>query len=181
MALFYLGIFSENKGAKEILELRERLQCKLYIYGDNVYGGKSSEDIIIKPRVNAEIVSEELERLSKHHRFIGLSLIKPVHFSYATQEANKDIDYMCLGVPFIGNKRIPTYEKILKGCGVMFYDFQGINRLVYDQEYYNHISEDARISYYLHYSSDIFRRVLLESVTCKKDTDELPLAVTSIL
>jgi glycosyltransferase involved in cell wall biosynthesis len=59
-----------------------------------------------------------------------LSVIHPENESYLLQEANKDIDYIALGIPFIGNDRPPTLEKIKRGVGVLINDKHAIASLI---------------------------------------------------
>lgn len=71
----------------------------------------------------------ELGNLLKDYFLFGFSLIKAAHYSYAVQEANKDIDYLAMGIPLIGNQRIPTKEKIDAGCGLLIDDPELIQKI----------------------------------------------------
>jgi hypothetical protein len=125
MALLYLGAFTEEKGATEVLEIQRQLKAPLFIFGQTSLGTKEMLDgineVYFTEKLSVESLKAELTSLLRSYFLVGFSLIKPAHFSYEVQEANKDIDYLALGLPLIGNRRLPTQEKIEAGCGV-FYD-----------------------------------------------------------
>ena len=141
---------------------------KFFIYGD------TSEDILTRvsmlsnvfyhERVSSQELFLELNTLFKKYCLVGFSMIHNVHYSYATQEANKDIDYLAMGIPLIANYRKPTAEKIDAGCGVYIEYEKSIERLLNDKEYYTSVSKQC-ISYYnKFYAQDIFEKKLLEVV-----------------
>ncbi len=169
VAFLYLGLFNEAKGAKEILEFTYKYKIKTFIYGEvqlsedlkRKFNKLKKEGLIFhKNRLSSFKLQEELEKLFKLYRLIGFSLIKDIHYSYATQEANKDIDYMAMGIPFIGNYRIPTKEKIEKGCGVFFDNLSDIERLFKDKGFYLEKSQQCLNNYEKNYSQTIFKNKL---------------------
>lgn len=137
-AILYLGAVSHDKGIDEILNLSDRYKLRVFIYGD-CQELKIREELESKPqitwakRMNSSMLKKELEMLTRKYYLIGTSMIRPVHVSYATQEANKEIDYMSMGIPFIGNHRLTTSEKIEAGCGVFVEDTDSINTLLNDE------------------------------------------------
>jgi len=168
VAFLYLGAFSLDKGAKEILDFVELYNYKFFIYGD------TSEDILTRvsmlsnvfyhERVSSQELFLELNTLFKKYCLVGFSMIHNVHYSYATQEANKDIDYLAMGIPLIANHRKPTAEKIDAGCGVYMEDEKNIERLLNDEEYYTTVSKQCIGYYNKFYAQDIFEKKLLEVV-----------------
>lgn len=165
-ALLYLGIFKKDKGALEILELCGKHQVKLFIYGDikekDILDRVSSNPLISwVPRINPDELHAELSRLQEHYRLLGTSIVLPIHESYATQEANKDQDYLALGIPIIGNDRKPTLEKINAGCGVLYTNDQEVRSLISNPDVYTAISKNCRSYYMKHYAYSLFREKLL--------------------
>jgi hypothetical protein len=160
-ALLYLGAFTEDKGAFEILDLQNNLTVDLYIIG-TVFSNEIKKRIKQSPqikhyqRVGQAKLGEIVKSLVHNYFLIGISLIKPVNYSYATQEANKDIDYLALGIPIIGNYREPTKEKILAGCGVFIDDKQGINLILYDTNYRKALTTRCKDYYANNYSNQYF-------------------------
>jgi glycosyltransferase involved in cell wall biosynthesis len=167
-AFLYLGSFSLDKGADSILDFIAEYNYKLYIYGDTssklLKKISNIDNIIYKERISSIDLLDELKRLFDNHSLIGFSLIKDVHYSYATQEANKDIDYLAMGIPLIGNHRVPTKEKIDKGCGVFIDDKKSINQLLKDDLYYQTLSKNSIDYYNRFYSQNIFEKKLLDVV-----------------
>jgi len=167
-AFLYLGAFSKDKGANEILDFIKEYNYKLYIYGDTsseiLEKILNTDNIIYKERISSIDLLGELKKLFDNHSLIGFSLIKDVHYSYATQEANKDIDYLAMGIPLIGNRRVPTKEKIDKGCGVFIDDKKSINQLLKDDLYYQTLSKNSIDYYNRFYAQDIFEKKLLDVV-----------------
>jgi glycosyltransferase involved in cell wall biosynthesis len=164
-ALLYLGAFSLEKGAAELIELQKKLDLDLFIFGtiDNHNLQKvvdGSLKIHHTERIAHDKLSEEMEKLLQRYFLLGISLIKPVHFSYATQEANKDIDYLSLGIPLIGNHRKPTEEKILSGCGVFIENTDDLNKIISDETFRARLSKNCKNYYFSHYSKDEFLRGL---------------------
>lgn len=169
-ALLYIGEFSEEKGATEILELRKQLNIELFVFG-NVASEK------IKSALNDPMISHTCKiglneltglietRLGTNY-LVGVSFIKPLHFSYATQEANKDIDYLALGVPIIGNHRLLTEEKILAGCGIFPENEKDLSKLLTDEGFRQELSQHCINYYDKKYSKDIFTKGM-DRVFCK--------------
>ncbi|MCX6254822.1 MAG: hypothetical protein NTV31_10145 [Bacteroidia bacterium] len=139
-ALLYLGDFSYEKGAKDIIELQQNLGIDLYVFG--TIRDRSLSETVFKnnmihhvDRISHEEMVLKIEDLFRKHFLIGTSFIKSIHISYATQEANKEIDYLAMGIPIIGNHRQPTEEKILSGCGVFIEDEPGLRQLISDEDF----------------------------------------------
>lgn len=171
-ALLYLGVFSPEKGAHEIIKIQQKLNIPLFIYGDISTTGLKDE-ILREPqirhtsKISIEALATELVKLLSQYYLAGFSLIKPAHHSYEVQEANKDIDYLALGIPLIGNDRITTREKIEAGCGIFYNDINLCEKLkdltmkqsmaltcrtYYDQKYHSRLFDmvlDSAIDKYL--------------------------------
>jgi hypothetical protein len=167
-ALLYLGAVSADKGIQEVLSLTREHRIRTFVFGDCTDEKvaetlESNELITWKKRMNSEMLKQELERITKELFLIGLSLIKPVHYSYATQEANKEIDYMSMGVPFIGNHRLTTKEKIVAGCGVFIDDHTAISNLINNPDDRKKKSSNCCDYYNRHYSVEQFK-VKLKSI-----------------
>lgn len=133
-ALLYLGIFSPEKGALEILALQKKLNFPLFIFGDISTPMlqdlvRTAPNVHHTSKISVSALDAELKKLLANYYLVGFSLIKAAHFSYEVQEANKDIDYLALGVPLIGNYRLPTREKIDAGCGLFFDDINIAEKL----------------------------------------------------
>jgi hypothetical protein len=164
-ALLYLGEFSEEKGAKEILELREKLETELFIFG-TVNSDTIRTAILNCPliqhsgRIDHSLLTVKIRELFENYFLLGTSFIKSVHQSYVTQEANKDIDYLALGIPIIGNHRKPTEEKIMSGCGVFVENETDLKRLISDEDFRKLLSGNCKDYYFRHYSKNIFRQGL---------------------
>jgi glycosyltransferase involved in cell wall biosynthesis len=162
----YLGYFSLDKGAAEILNFIEREGYELYIYGnvsDEGLGVKINRmrSVFVYQHVGSKELCGYLMKLSMKYRLIGFSMIKDVHYSYKTQEANKDIDYLAMGVPIVGNHREPTEEKIKSNCGVFIEDSKGILDLVNDDEFYDVMSNSCLDYYSRRYSLDRYDAKLM--------------------
>lgn len=160
-ALLYLGAISPDKGIHEILTLINHYKIPAYLFGDCpddlVRNAIGSDPLITwKKRMNSGSLKQELELLTQNFFLIGLSLIRPVHYSYATQEANKEIDYMTMGIPFIGNHRKTTQEKITAGCGVFLDDADAIAALLNDPENRRVKAGNCQDYYNRHYSVRLF-------------------------
>lgn len=150
--LLYLGAFSQDKGANEIIALAQKWKVPLTVFGDvqiNDLPDSLAEDQIFKlsPRLSPEVLYARLADLCNHFRLVGVSMIKPVHRSYRHQEANKDIDYLAIGAPIIGNYRSPTANKIRAGCGCFFDQEQDVLRLLNDPDVWHAVSRTARKYY----------------------------------
>lgn len=163
-ALLYLGEFSWEKGAEEVLELRKKLDLNLYIFGtvrsEQLRAQLTGEKIFHTERISNAELREKLAVLIEKWFLAGVSFIKPVHLSYATQEANKEIDYLALGIPLIGNHRPPTQEKIEAGCGIFSENDHDIEKFMNDHEFRKSLSENCRRYYQNNYSKEQFRRGL---------------------
>jgi hypothetical protein len=163
-ALLYLGIFSPEKGAHEIIKLQEKLNIPLFIYGD-ISTSSLQKEIAKKPgirhtaKVSVDVLKTELEKLLSQFYLAGFSLIKPAHYSYEVQEANKDIDYLALGIPLIGNERLTTKEKIEAGCGI-YYDDTTLTEKIQDQQIKETMALKCREYYKERYDSKLFNETL---------------------
>lgn len=170
-AFLYLGLFSIDKGAKEILDIIEKFNLNLYLFGQIDFKDKNiwnkfqnfidDKKIFYTPSLASEELSKHLEPLMDYYNLVGISLIKSVHKSYETQEANKDIDYLAIGVPLVGNKREKTKEKIEKGCGVFFNSSKDIHKLVSDCNFYSHLSDKCRDYYNKNYSYTQYEKKII--------------------
>ena len=163
-ALLYIGVFSREKGGIEIIELQKRTNLQLFIFGDVSEPGlldliKRNNSITYTPKISIENLKLELEGLLKKFFLVGFSLIQPAHYSYEVQEANKDIDYLALGIPLIGNQRLPTKEKIDAGCGVFFNDPE-LEKKVSDQSTRQSLSMVSLAYYEKRYASKHFFKKL---------------------
>jgi glycosyltransferase involved in cell wall biosynthesis len=163
--LIYIGFFSRDKGAFDALALTSHYNIPLFIFGSCESPEletlcKSNTLVKYSPQLPSEKLIEKLNTLSKQHFMMGISLIQPVHLSYAIQEANKDIDYLAIGAPIVGNERIATREKIENGCGVYAKDDHGIDKLVKDKAFRKNVSENCLEYYKNNYKSDIYKRKL---------------------
>lgn len=122
-ALLYLGIFSREKGAYETLELARRLNAKLFVFGEVTVKDFSQKSaglsVSCAERLNQEDLKSQLGTLLESYFLWGVSLLGDENFSYAVQEANKDIDYLAMGAPIIGNRRHETLRKIHAGAGLL--------------------------------------------------------------
>jgi hypothetical protein len=138
-SFLYLGAISYDKGITEIFSLIAKYRIPCCFFGDcsdEEIRSRLESDPLISwgKRIDSSHLRDKLLELTKNYFLIGLSLIKPVHFSYATQEANKEIDYLAMGIPFIGNHRLTTSEKIRAGCGVFLDNSEAIYLLIEQPE-----------------------------------------------
>jgi len=168
-ALLYLGLFSSDKGSRETLTLQSKLGIPLFILGDIKEKELISEvlqipGVVWEPRQTPEMLGIRLKELRAEYRLMGVSIIQPVHYSYATQEANKDQDYLAMGIPIAGNTRMPTYEKIQAGCGVQYTEIEEIKKMAGDTEKYDKTSQMCLRYYDQNYSRQLFREKLLRLV-----------------
>ena len=139
----YLGKLTVSKGTREYAHLLKQHKLQLFFFG-KAYD-KESVDLTVADSVHScgnlgmKDLRTELRKLFERYNPVGLSIIIPENESYALQEANKDIDYISMGIPFIGNERKPTMEKIRKGTGVLWNedhavsDLLGNRNAIYDQ------------------------------------------------
>lgn len=164
-ALLYLGEFSYEKGAKDVIKLQQNLGIELYIFG-TIRNSSLSEAVFKNNlihhvnRISHKELILEIEDLCKKYFLIGTSFIKPVHLSYATQEANKEIDYLAMGIPIIGNHRQPTEEKILSGCGIFIDDEQSLRHLISDEDFRDKLSVNCMNYYSRYYSYSNFNSAM---------------------
>lgn len=141
----YLGKLTKGKGAEIYKSLIDKYQLKMIFFG-KAYDGYSeafvtnNNKIIKGGNLSSHELSIALAEVFQKYNAIGLSIILPENESYIWQEANKDIDYMSMGVPFIGNERPPTLEKIKAGCGVLWDDEHAIVAL---SENHNSLYDDV--------------------------------------
>ncbi len=162
-AFIYLGAISEDKGIFDMIGLVKQYQLPAFLFGDCNDSEITSvlEQLPLlywKPRMNSAQLMEVLKGLVERHFLTGLSLIKPVHYSYATQEANKEIDYLSMGIPFIGNHRATTKEKIDADCGIFLDDPQGITELFENKEIRRRKISSCLSYYKEFYSAEQFNR-----------------------
>ena len=155
-AILYLGKFSEEKGAADIVALSRKMHLPLIVFGDLEFRD-IPDDAHIYPRMGLTEVYNAILELSKSYYFLGVSLIQSVNASYNYQEANKDIDYLALGIPIIGNKRPLTFQKIIDGCGVLYQEEEKIRMIMKSKDEYSKLSNTALQYYARHYSSEIFK------------------------
>lgn len=166
-AFLYLGIFSPEKGANEMLALSSKYAVPFYVFGEirNVEEEKvASSGIIHTPRISIEELLKRIKEISEKFRLVGISIVMPVNKSYATQEANKEMDYLALGIPFAGNYRSVTKSKIEAGCGVFFDNEKGIQQLLSDKAFYNSLAQNALRYYTANYSKERFEKILLSAI-----------------
>lgn len=166
-AFLYLGKLSEAKGAKEYPKILSRFNMKCFVVGG--LADDSAKTMSLHANVDylgshsSDTLLTKIEGLCSEYNLIGFSIIKPQNKSYALQEANKDIDYMSIGLPIVGNKRKPTFEKIKKGAGVLFSDDNGIMNLIENKnKFYEDCSEKSREQYLENYSKSEFSERLLK-------------------
>jgi len=174
MAFLYLGSFWEMKGSDIILDNVEKYRKKIFIFGtlnykekkiiERIEKLKKEELVIFHERIPSLELEKHLFSIFKQYKIVGFSLTQEVNKSNATQEINKDIDYLAMGVPLIANYRVPTKEKIDKGCGVFVDDEKNINRLFTDDIYYQSLSKNSIEYYNKLYSQKIFEKKLLNIV-----------------
>ena len=159
-ALLYLGAFTRDKGASVMLNLAALLNIKLHVFGNATEPGiidqmKESSQLVHCPKISIGELELKLKELMGHSFLIGLSVIHSVHKSYAFQEANKDIDYLALGIPLIGNRRMTTKQKIEFGCGWFIDDLRLLQKIS-EANARKTASEKCRTLYAQQYSQEIF-------------------------
>jgi hypothetical protein len=171
-ALLYLGKISEDKGLSTMLELAKKQKLKLFLFGDLEQDNVTPlKDSIVSysgtTQVNKLSISElhiQLQKLAETHHLIGVSLIKPVHISYQFQDANKDIDYLALNVPFIGNNRPTTKQIIDDGCGALIDNENQTSALIDLKENYELAAINCEKHYQQHFSQAKFTSTLLQVI-----------------
>lgn len=156
LALLYLGAFTKEKGALQTIALAQKMKLPLHIYGPvselEVTKIIQTEDVMHTTKLATPELKLKLKELLNQYFLIGISLIEPVHYSYEVQEANKDIDYLSLGIPIIGNHRKPTADKINKGCG-WFIDDPDLARKITSKQELKQQSDQCKIHYAANYAS----------------------------
>jgi hypothetical protein len=163
-AFIYIGLFSKEKGAKDIIEFAKKYSSKkIFIIGDIKYKFDTNkfQNVFIYKRMNINDLTKKLKELIKQYFLFGFSLITTENESYAIQEANKDIDYLSLNIPIIGNKRLATYEKIKKGAGILINNFD-LN-ISYEQKV--DFIKNCQNIYNKFYSNEIFEERIIEVVS----------------
>lgn len=172
-ALIYFGFFSREKGSLEMLAFQKQYNLPLYIFGktDAKVNLNANDNIFFRPTLDPDDLLNEIYMLLQKHFFLGLSLIKPVNFSYATQEANKDIDYLSLGIPIVGNRRGPTSEKIEAGCGVYYDDSLTIREILENSEKRKELRSQCIQYYENHFHSTLFLKKMNDILESLKKYD----------
>lgn len=163
-AFLYLGIFSADKGAPDVLELQKKYNIPLFIFGDKKYDIPTSNEVFWSDRMPLDKLFSQLLHFSQSYRFIGISLIRSTNDSYANQEANKEADYLSLGIPFIGNQRRTTEEKINAGVGCFLHEEKNLEQLLFDPGVYDQASKKALNYYHTNLSISKFKSQLLEAL-----------------
>lgn len=166
----YLGWFCKMKGAERILDFVENQNLPFFIFGsinepDIMIRIKKNSNIRFYERMNSHTLKTELREFFGKYFLFGFSVTQDVNRSNATQELNKDIDYLCMGVPIIGNKRGPTEEKIKKGLGFFLEDSDSFRMYVTDHEKQCELSENCKNYYTQKYSYELFSRNLQKIVS----------------
>lgn len=178
-ALLYLGVFSPEKGAHETLALARRLGAKLFIFGEVQIEqmDKSCTGITLEvfSRLNQEDLKKELVSILSRYFLWGVSLIDSRNYSYAVQEANKDIDYLAMGVPILGNLRDETRRKIAYGAG-MFVDDMKLEKAFHDEAARKKLSGVAKDLYARNYQSRLFESRVLNAVSSLADQSRILVA-----
>ena len=167
-ALLYLGAFRYDKGAAETIALSKQLNVPLFIFGpieNNLLVDelRKHDHIVYQPKLSIAELQQQINALLQQYFLFGISLIKPAHLSYEIQEANKDIDYLALGVPLVGNYRITTKAKIDAGCG-LFYDYENLLQKINDKRSKEVFTLTCREYYKKNFSSSIFTQVLNDAL-----------------
>jgi hypothetical protein len=163
-ALLYIGAFRYDKSAVEIIELSRQLRRPLFVFGPVedkplLKVLTAEPGVTYQPKLSTADLKTELDLLLREFFLFGFSLIKAAHLSYEVQEANKDIDYLALGIPLIGNQRLTTKRKIDDGCGLFVNDPQLAHKIE-DQELKARMALQCKTFYRTHYRSDIFNAAL---------------------
>ncbi len=176
IALLYLGSFEKMKGALQIIDFMNNYSLPLFIIGTS-YEADILDVINNHPRINyferiaSDKLKDLLKELASRNYLLGMSLTAGVNTNNATQELNKDIDYLAMGIPIIGNKRKPTAEKIDAGCGLYYTDNVNINKILENKEMRKSLSDNCKEYYKRHYSKIIFRdkfEIIVKSILLQK-------------
>lgn len=162
-ALLFVGAYTVQKGAHEMILLSRELTLPLYIFGpitdSTVQAAVAKHPLAVYlPKISVGELGSKIQELLQKHFLLGASIIFPVNYSYATQEANKDIDYLALGIPIIGNDRQPTREKIEAGAG-LYYDDPVLKEKLNDRKLLEQMSVTGKAIYNEKYSHSHFSSV----------------------
>lgn len=166
--LLYVGKLTQSKGSIQYQGLVNAHNIGLIFLG-KAFDQSANElckhkDVIYLGNKDVEGLINEIKLLKERFNLIGLSIIHQPNKSYRLQEANKDIDYLSCGIPFIGNYRPTTAMKINMGCGT-FYDMEEeINNLIGNVNgcYDSAVKKCVQI-YSENYSQSIFKNKLLQT------------------
>ena len=174
IAFLYLGSFEKMKGADIILDFIEKYNRRIFIFGTLNSNEKNLKDkinslskiglVTFVERLSSNLLEVKLKELFLNHRLIGFSLTQNVNKSNETQEINKDIDYLAMGIPLIANHRKPTKEKIDLGCGVLIENESNIEKILEDKMFYQDISNNCTRYYNEFYAQNIFEKKLLKVI-----------------
>jgi hypothetical protein len=165
--LLYIGVYKEMKGAREILEFVEESKLKCLVLGWIAEQGLKDKMVKSKyfriiENLNEMELKNILEEEAGKYNLVGLSLTKSVNKSNELQELNKDIDYLAMGIPILGNRRPLTAEKIEAGCGVYINDDVAVDRLLTDYIYAKTMSSTCRKLYKEKYSKTQYEKHMFE-------------------
>ncbi|MDD5569680.1 MAG: hypothetical protein PHD97_00820 [Bacteroidales bacterium] len=169
-ALLYFGRINNFKGYDLMAEFSKKYNIKLFLFGDvddedTMRDIKENQLISYVKKISIKELSEKIVELSKNYKLLGISLVKDENESSAIQELNKDIDYLALGIPIIGNYRIPTKEKIEKNCGLFYDDDEKIKKLLTCDNFYDKLSSNCKTYYNSRYSMNFFEEKIIFALT----------------
>lgn len=157
-ALLYLGAFTSDKGADQVFDLAQKMNLKLFVFGtaeQKFLPKLKGENVQHYSKLSTENLRLELEKLLKQYFLMGFSLIKAAHYSYEVQEANKDIDYLAIGAPIIGNQRLATRVKIEAGAG-LFFDDPALAEKMTDHDLKETLVRNGKMLYSRKFASGLF-------------------------
>jgi len=165
-AFIYIGQFSLEKGAKEVFALAEKFPTKrFYIVGDNRYKNVSNLRNVIflskGERIHYEKIRIILSDLLSKYFLWGLSIIPNFNKSFFRQEANKDIEYLSLGIPIIGNNRPGIRNKLESVLFVENLSNNNIDDLYLKKK----LSHKALEVYYRLFCNECIRKKILKVVS----------------
>lgn len=155
IAGLYLGLFSIEKGAMTVIDFaKNNKKIPIFVIGDFLLDNVELPSNIIRfERMNKKLLSTKMAELMQEYFLLGFSTINTDNPSYAVQEANKDIDYLCCGIPIVGNSRYATKEKIEQGCGIFYDNIDALFEIIYSQEQKKLLSNNAYQLYMSRYHS----------------------------
>lgn len=167
-AFLYLGWFAKAKGAELMLDIVEKLTYPFFIIGsineeEILTRVKKLNQVKFYDRMNSQNLRIELSKILSSFFLLGFSLTTEDNLSFKLQELNKDIDYLSMGIPIIGNNRGPTAEKIAAGCG-FFVESILSNEDWLDKNKLYEVSSNCLKYYHSHYSREIFRSRLINAI-----------------